>query len=259
MARILKTSSKNGSAMTQMQRKISERPLLIVGPDPKRLAALSVAMRVCDFDVVEAVSNARATRLIDERTPSGVICAWPLKGVNGGVELVKHLRSHDERILIVVIGLTVVASNVRETLQAGADLCLPASFNLDSLAVHMDVGIRRRLTALLPKKVPIRNQIHVGDLTLDIPAHQVRRGEVEVPLTRTGFRLLITLVRHAGNVVSKAVLFEECWRRHDDPRGEDDHLVEVHVAKLRKKLHAAGPPILQTVYGVGYSLRPQSP
>ena len=245
--------------MTQARRKIFERRLLIVGPDPKRRAALAVAMRAAEFDVVEAASNAKATRLANERIPAGVICAWPAKGVYGGVDLVRVLRSHDERILIVVIGLTVVASNLRETLQAGADLCLPASYNVDSLAVHMEVGIQRRLAASLHKKVPPRKKVDVGDLTLDIPAHQVWRGEVEIPLTPIEFRLLISLVEHVGNVVSKAVLFEECWRRHDDPRGEDDHLVEVHVAQLRKKLHTCGVPILRTIYGVGYVLRPSSP
>jgi two-component system OmpR family response regulator len=172
---------------------------------------------------------------------------------------VRLLRSYDERILIVVIGLTIVASNVREALLAGADLCLPASYNVDSLAVHMELDIRRRRPVSLPKKVPLRKKVEVGDLTLDISAHQVWRGEVEILLTRIEFRLLTSLVEHAGNVVSKAVLFEECWRRHDDPRGEDDHLVEVHVAQLRKKLHAGGVPILRTIYGVGYVLRPANP
>jgi DNA-binding response OmpR family regulator len=249
-----------GPAMTQARRRISERRLLIVGPDPERRTALEVAMRAADFDVIEAASNAKATRLANEHIPAGVICAWPPKGVRGGVDLVRFLRSCDERILIVVIGLSIVTtSNVREALQAGADLCLPASYNVDSLAVHMDVGIRRRRTVSLPMKVPPRKTAKVGDLTLDIPAHQVWRGEVEIPLTRIEFRLLTSLVEHAGNVVSKAVLFEECWRRHDDPRGDDDHLVEVHVAQLRKKLHASGVPILRTIYGVGYVLRPSSP
>ena len=208
-----------------------------------------------DFDVVEAASTSKATRLANERIPAGVICAWPAQGVRDGLDLLRLLRSYDERILIVVIGLSLVASNVRETLQAGADLCLPASYNVDSLAVHMQVDIGRRRTASLPKKVPPRKRVHVGDLTLDIPAHHVSRGGVEVSLTPIEFRLLISLVEHAGSVVSKAVLFEECWRRHDDPREDDNHLVEVHVAQLRKKLHACGAPILRTIYGVGYVLR----
>src|SRR5665213_2810554 len=107
--------------MTQVRRRICERLLLIVGPDPPRRTALAVAMRAADFDVVEAASNAKATRLANERIPAGVICAWPAHGVSGGVDLVRHLRSHDERILIVVIGLAIVASNVRETLQGGAN------------------------------------------------------------------------------------------------------------------------------------------
>jgi hypothetical protein len=72
--------------MTQARRKISERRLLIVGPDPERRTALAGAMRGADFDVIEAASNAKATRLANERIPAGMICAWPPKGVRGGVE-----------------------------------------------------------------------------------------------------------------------------------------------------------------------------
>jgi DNA-binding response OmpR family regulator len=186
---------------------------------------------------------------------------WPAKGVHDGTDLLKRLRSYDERILIVVLGLALAMANVREALQAGADLCLPASYNAASLAIHMQIGIRRRRTASVSKKMPLAKKIHVGDLTLDLPAHQVWRGETEIPLTRIEFRLLSVLVEHSGDVMSKARLFEECWRRHDDPRGEEDnhHLVEVHVAQLRKKLHKCGEPILRTIYGVGYVLRPSEP
>jgi two-component system, OmpR family, response regulator len=246
--------------MTQERLKVSERRLLILGPDPTRRTGVGKAMHVADFDVVEAASNAKATRLVNESVPAGVICVWPAKGVHGGTELLSHLRSRDERMLIVVLGLTLVASNVREALQAGADLCLPATYNTASLAVHMQIGIRRRRTVVPPKKAPLPKRVHVGDLTLDIPAHQVWRSDVEITLTRIEFRLLSALVEHSGNVMSKAILFEECWRRRDDPHGEEgDHLVEVHVAQLRKKLHRHGDPILRTIYGVGYVLRPLDP
>jgi DNA-binding response OmpR family regulator len=246
--------------MTQERLKISERRLLILGPDPTRRTALGKAMSVVDFDVFEAGSNAKTARIIDEGIPAGVICAWPAKGVHAGTDLLRLLRGYDERILIVVLGLALVTANVREALQAGADLCLPASYNAGSLAVHMQIGIRRRQTVAVPKRVSLPKKIHVGDLIVDLPAHQVWRGETEIPLTPIEFRLLSALVEHSGNVMSKARLFEECWRRHDDPRGEeDDHLVEVHVAQLRKKLHRCGKPILRTVYGVGYVLRPSDP
>ena len=246
--------------MTQERLKISERRLLILGPDPTRRTAVARAMSSADFDVFEAGSPAKARRIIDEGIPAGVICAWPAKGVHGGTDLLRLLRSYDERILIVILGLALVPSNVREALQAGADLCLPVSYNFAALAVHMQIGIRRRRSASVVKKMPLAKKVHVDDLTLDLPAHQVWRGETEVPLTRIEFRLLRALVEHAGEVMSKGRLFEEGWRRHDDSRGEeDDHLVEVHVAQLRKKLHRCGEPILRTIYGVGYVLRPSDP
>ena len=86
------------------------------------------------------------------------------------------------------------------------------------------------------------SKLHAGDLTVDISGHRAWRGEVELSLTPTEFRLLVSLMRRAGEVVSKAVLFEECWRRQDDGRFGGSHLVEVHLANLRRKLHAVARP-----------------
>jgi two-component system OmpR family response regulator len=224
-------------------------PLLVVGPNSDGRTVIASAMKAWDFDVVEAPSNNAAVHLVKERRPFGVVCTWPAQGIQNGLGLLHFLRHFDERMLIVVIGVTVTASRVREHLQAGADLCLPASYDLDALAVHMEVGTLRRQAASAPR-------LHIGDLMIDIRGHRVWRGDSVLSLTPIEFRLLVILSERVGEVVPKTVLFEECWRRHDDPRGGAGHLVEVHINALRRKLHASGPPLLHTAFALGYVLRP---
>jgi len=223
--------------------------LLIVDPEPGRRGAMAAAMREWGFEVLEAASGLDAMRRVNEHHLAGVLCAWPIGRPSGGHDLLRVLRDHDERLLLVVVGVAAEASSVRAVLQAGVDLCFPSAYDLASLATQVEMGIRR-LRALPMSK------LHAGDLTVDINGHRAWRGEVELSLTPTEFRLLVSLVRRAGEVVSKEVLYKECWRRQDDLRFGGGHLVEVHIAALRRKLHACGSPILHTVHSLGFVLRP---
>jgi two-component system OmpR family response regulator len=208
-------------------------------------------MSLAGLEVVEASSAVEAVRLVDEGPVAGAVCGWPLRGPRGGLVLLRFLRNHDERVLIVVRVAAIELSSVRRITQAGADLCFPSSYDLDALAVQMDIGARRR------QAVP-RKRFNVGQLKIDLPGHQAWKGENKLSLTSTEFRLLNSLMQHAGEVVTKSVLLEECWRRREDVALGGGHLVEVHIASLRKKLHASGSPMLQTVHGQGFVLRSSS-
>jgi two-component system OmpR family response regulator len=202
------------------------------------------------FDVVEATSALRAIALIDHRAFNGIVCLWPLGEGQGGLDFLRALRKKERNVLIAVVADRVEQWGVREVLRAGADhyYLTHSPFDLDLVAAHMEMGIRGRSVA--------ETNFRAGDLRVDVGRHQVWRGEREISLTRIQFRLLVFLLEHAGEVVSKGVLFNEGWKRHDDPQGNSDHLVEVHLSELRKKLHAGGEPILHTIHGVGYVLRP---
>ena len=223
--------------------------LLIVDHEPGRRAVMAAAMREWGFEVSEAASGLEAVRRVNEHHLAGVLCAWPIGRPWGGHDLLRVLRDHDERLLLVVIGVAGDVSSVRPVLQAGADLCFPSAYDLALLATQVEMGIRRL------RAVPI-SKLHAGDLTVDIGGHRAWRGEVELSLTPNEFRLLVALMRRAGEVVSRAVLYEECWRRQDDLRLGGGHLVEVHIANLRRKLHACGSPVLHTVRSLGFVLRP---
>jgi DNA-binding response OmpR family regulator len=237
--------------MMQEKRAKTEPRLLIVGRGKERREEMGIAMRSGGFDIVEAASGLETVRLMNERIPDAIVCLWPRRGPHGELDLLRFLRDHDDHLLIVVVGVATEASRLREVLEAGADLCFPNSYDLDSLVTTVEMAIRRRRRVTIAK-------IHAGDLTVDITGHQSWRGEVELSLTPIEFRLLVSLMEHAGGVVSKATLLEECWRRYDDARLGGGHLVEVHLAALRHKLHSCGPPILYTVRAQGFILRPSA-
>jgi two-component system, OmpR family, response regulator len=225
--------------------------LLIIGADARRRMAWTSAMWSAGIDVLEVESEKDALRLTGEWRPTGVVYTWPPQEVQRGLDLLRFLRRYDDDILIVLVGAHMNVPSLREVLAAGADLYFPDSYEEALLVVQVELELQRRLTVS-------KSKIRCGDLVVDIPGHRVWRGESEVLLTSVEFRLLVLLIEHCGEVVSKALLLKEVWRRHDDARLGGGHLVEVHVGSLRKKLNTLGSPILHTVRGQGFILRMQS-
>jgi DNA-binding response OmpR family regulator len=225
--------------------------LLIIGADAKRRLAWTTAMWSAGIDVLEVESEKDALRLTGEWRPTGVVCTWPLQELRRGLDLLRFLRRYDNDMLIVLVGAHMNVQSLREVLAAGVDLYFPDSYEEDLLVVQVELALQRRLTVS-------KSKIRCGDLVIDIPAHRVWRGESDVSLTSVEFRLLVILIEHCEEVVSKSLLLKEVWRRQDDARLGGGHLVEVHIGSLRKKLDALGPPILHTIRGQGFILRVRS-
>jgi DNA-binding response OmpR family regulator len=224
--------------------------LLVIGSVHERRTTLSRALKQSGtFEVVEAASALETIELVGLRAFVAAVLVWPLDEAQGGIDLLRFLRKNQENALIAVVAERVEGWGMREVLRAGANHYFKTPFSdLDIVAAHIEIGARGR-SVTEPK-------FSAGDLRVDVNGHQAWRGERELSLTPIQFRLLVSLLEHAGDVVSKELLFRECWRRHDDPHDDGAHLVEVHVSELRKKLHARSQPVLHTIHGVGYVLRP---
>jgi DNA-binding response OmpR family regulator len=99
--------------------------------------------------------------------------------------------------------------------------------------------------------------LRVADLTLDPLSHRVTRGGVPIGLTPKEYAILEVLMRHAGEVVSRAALAERVWEAEPETL---TNLLDVHVSHLRRKIDAEGTPqLLRTVRGGGYLVRPPGP
>ena len=167
-----------------------------------------------------------------------------------GLAVLDNLRASGIRTPVLVLS---ALSNVDERvkgLRAGGDDYLSKPFFASELRARVEV---------LARRPPDREQtlLRFEDLTLDLLDRAARRGERNLELFPREFKLLEFLVRHAGQVVTRAILFEQVWRYRFDP---GTNLVDVHMGKLRRKVDAPGEPqLIHTVRGTGFVLKTADP
>jgi two-component system OmpR family response regulator len=163
-----------------------------------------------------------------------------------GLQVVSELRRAGVGTPVLMISaLSDVDARVRG-LRAGGDDYLTKPFAPEELAARVEVLLRRgagvRETAL-----------RVGVLEHDLFARSARRSGVALDLLPLEFRLLEYLMRHAGQVLTRTMIFETVWGYHFDP---GTNVIDVHIGRLRRKVDAAGfEPLINTVRGCGYAMR----
>lgn len=163
-----------------------------------------------------------------------------------GLTIVTTLRNLKITTPILMISaLSDVDERVRG-LRAGGDDYLTKPFASDEMAARVEVLLRRN-------SVPMtQTRLQVADLQLDLISHEARRGEQSLNLLPTEYKLLEFLMRHAGQVITRMMIFEEVWGYHFDP---GTNLIDVHIGRLRKKIDAPGQtPLIRTVRGSGYAI-----
>jgi len=163
-----------------------------------------------------------------------------------GLAVVSALRQAGNATPVLMISaLSDVDARVRG-LRAGGDDYLTKPFAPEEMAARIEVLLRR---GAAQRETVLR----VGDLELDRIARVARRAGVELDLLPLEFRLLEYLVRHAGQVLTRTMIFEAVWGYRFDP---GTNVIDVHIARLRRKVDAAGAaPLIHTVRGCGYSVR----
>jgi two-component system response regulator TrcR len=122
-------------------------------------------------------------------------------------------------------------------------------FSLEELVARLR-GLLRRPNYLA---APAEEGIKVGDLTLDGASHEVARAGKPIPLTSTEFELLRFLMRNPGRALARTEILDRVWN-YDF--GGQAHVVELYISYLRKKIDAGRDPLIHTVRGVGYVLKP---
>ena len=171
-------------------------------------------------------------RMLPERDGLTVLEALRSAGIRTPVLLLSALGAVDERVA---------------GLKAGGDDYLVKPFAFVELAARIEALLRRPPPSL-------ETVLRVGPLVLDLIGRTARRGEREVELLPTEFKLLDYLMRHVGQVVTRGMLLEDVWHYRFLPH---TNVVDVHIGKLRRKLDAAGEaPMLHSIRGAGFMLRP---
>jgi two-component system OmpR family response regulator len=183
--------------------------------DPSLPGAVAEALATAGFDVIEGGAADLAVIALDD---------------------LPNLRGM--RTVVVADKDDIVAA-----LTAGADDAVPPTVDPDELTARVHAILRR---------VPAHAEVlRFADVVLDAARNEVHRGAVELDLTATEFRLLRFLLEHPRRALSRAQILDGVWPA--EPRRRSN-LVETYVRYLRRKLEAAGPPLIRTVRQVGYML-----
>jgi two-component system OmpR family response regulator len=168
-----------------------------------------------------------------------------LPGLDGLAVLEELRRDGIRTPVLIVSALSDVDERVRG-LKAGGDDYLVKPFVPIELSARIEALVRRQID---PKGIIIE----VGDLVLDLKARVAMRAGRHLDLAPRELRLLEFLMRHAGQIVTRAMLFEEVWRYRFDP---GTNLVDVHMGRLRRKIdHARAPAMIHTIRKLGFRLR----
>jgi two-component system response regulator MprA len=220
--------------------------LLVVDDDPSVREALALVLDLNGFEVATAIDGREAIRTLAIDSPDAVILDVLMPGLDG-LEVCRRLRATGNRTPVLMLTARSEVSERVAGLEAGADDYLAKPFAREELIARLRALLRR--TGWEGDEQLLRFE----DLELDPLAHEVRRGNRVLELTRTEFLLLELLLRHPRQVLTRATIFDRVWGYDFGPASNS---LEVYVGYLRRKTEACGEPrLVHTVRGVGYVLR----
>jgi two-component system OmpR family response regulator len=218
--------------------------ILVVDDEASIVDAVATALRYEGFDVQEAANGRDAIAAVARYEPDLVVLDWMLPDIEG-IEVGRRIREQGFKTAILFLTAKEAVENKVEALRAGGDDYVTKPFSLAEIVARVQ-AILRRTAGDLPGDV-----LRFGDLVLDEGRHEVSRGDVLLELTATEFNLLRFFMLNPRRVVSKGQILQHVWR-YDF--GGNTNVVETYVSYLRRKLDAAGPPLIRTVRQAGYML-----
>jgi len=171
-----------------------------------------------------------------------------LPGVDG-VTIIRTLRASGQQTPVLVLSALGEVDDRVKGLKAGSDDYLVKPFAFRELTARLE-SLLRRSTAASTEGDP--TVLRAADLEMDLLHRTVKRAGKKIELQPTEFRILETLIRHEGQVVTRTMMLELVWGFHFDPK---TNVIDVHISNLRAKIDRGfDTPLLHTVRGVGYRL-----
>ena len=222
--------------------------ILTVDDEPSLIELLSMAMRYEGWDVHTAASGSEAVKVAREVRPDALVLDMMLPNFDG-LEVMRRIRTEQPDVPVIFLTAKDGVSDRINGLTAGGDDYVTKPFSLEEVIARLRGLLRRSgATTVRPD-----TQIVVGDLILDEDSHEVTRAGEPIHLTATEFELLRFLMRNPKRVLSKAQILDRVWN-YDF--GGQANVVELYISYLRKKIDANREPMIHTMRGAGYVLRP---
>nr|WP_269469841.1 response regulator transcription factor [Streptomyces humicola] len=224
--------------------------VLVVDDEPDLTEVLSGVLRYEGWRVRTAADGASALAVARDFCPDAVVLDWMLPDMDG-LRVLRELRAALEDVCVLFLTARDAVEDRIAGITAGGDDYVTKPFSLEEVLARLRGLLRRAGMA----REPSADRLVVGDLVMDEEAHEVTRGGEAIELSKTEFELLRFLMRNPRRVLSKAQILDRVWS-YDF--GGQAHVVELYISYLRKKIDAGRPPLIRTVRGVGYVLKPDA-
>jgi two-component system, OmpR family, response regulator MprA len=219
--------------------------VLVVDDEPQLRRALERALKLEGYDVALAADGEQALAEVGTAPPDAIVLDL-LMPKRDGLSVARELRARGDRTPILMLTARDAIQDRVDGLDAGADDYVVKPFALEELLARVRALLRRT-------NGDQAERLSYADLSLDPATREVERGDRRIELTKTEFALLEHLMRHPKLVLTRSQLFEAVWGYDFGPRSNS---LEVYIGYLRRKTEEGGEPrLIQTVRGVGYSLR----
>jgi two-component system OmpR family response regulator len=222
--------------------------VLVVDDESTLTELLSMALRYEGWEVRSAGDGMSAVRAARTFRPDAVVLDMMLPDMDG-LEVLRRLRGEAADVPVLFLTARDAVEDRIAGLTAGGDDYVTKPFSLEEVVARLRGLMRRTATVVKAEET----RLVVGDLTLDEDSREVRRGGDLIQLTATEYELLRYLMRNPRRVLSKAQILDRVWN-YDF--GGQANVVELYISYLRKKIDAGREPMIHTMRGAGYVLKP---
>ena len=220
---------------------------LVVDDEPLLADLVAMGVRMYGWEVRTSQDGLDAVAQARTWAPDVLVLDWMLPGIDG-VEVLHRIRQHYPEVPALFLTAKDTVEDRITGLVKGGDDYVTKPFAIEEVLLRLHRLVERSGAAAADSA-----QIVVGDLVLNVDSREVARGGDPIDLTATQFELLRYLMENAKVVLTRAQILDNVW--HYDFAGQAN-IVELYISYLRKKIDAGREPMIHTVRGVGYVLRP---
>ena len=222
--------------------------ILVVDDEAVLAEMVSLAFRYEGWTIGTAADGASAVATARELRPDAVVLDVMLPDMSG-LDVLRTLRENSPGLPVLLLTAKDAVEDRIAGLTAGGDDYVTKPFSIEEVVLRLRALLRRTGISAEDNSA----QIVVGDLILDEDSHEVSRGGEPIVLTSTEFELLRYLMRNPKRVLSKAQILDRVWSYDFGGRS---NIVELYISYLRKKIDSGREPMIHTLRGAGYVLKP---
>ncbi|HTQ20589.1 response regulator transcription factor [Mycobacterium sp.] len=222
--------------------------VLVVDDEPVLAEMVSMALRYEGWNIATAVDGSSAIAAARAERPDVVVLDVMLPDMSG-LDVLHKLREEIPQLPVLLLTAKDAVEDRIAGLTAGGDDYVTKPFSIEEVVLRLRALLRRTGVTTVDSGA----QLVVGDLVLDEDSHEVTRAGEPISLTSTEFELLRFMMRNSKRVLSKAQILDRVWSYDFGGRS---NIVELYISYLRKKIDSGREPMIHTLRGAGYVLKP---